>query len=144
MKNLFAYGTLMCDDIMGEVSGFRLSHTTGTLKGYTRRAVKGEHYPALLPDDKDRVEGVAYLDVPESAWHRLDRFEGEMYERLRVEITLGSGATLHAETYVVKPEFLIRLEPHGWDFAEFLGTGKTSFQRHYRGYRSLEEKHRDP
>lgn len=35
----FAYGTLMCEDIMREVSGIRPSHVPGTLKGYRRRSV---------------------------------------------------------------------------------------------------------
>ena len=48
MENLFAYGTLMCEDIMREVSGVRLLQVSGKLKGYSRRGVKGEHYPAFI------------------------------------------------------------------------------------------------
>ena len=137
MENLFAYGTLMCDDIMREVSGCHLSHVPGTLEGYSRRCVKGEHYPALVSDEKGRVEGVVYRNVPNSAWERLDRFEGEMYARQLVQIDLNDGATLLAATYVVKPEFLDHLEASEWDFADFLRSGKASFQRRYKGYQSL-------
>ena len=139
MRNFFAYGTLMCDDIMQEVSGCRLSQVPGILKGYTRRCVRGEHYPALVPDEDGFVEGVVYLDVPGSAWDRLDRFEGEMYARQPVEVELKDGTTLLADVYVVRPEFLGDLEEFDWDFSEFLRNGKTSFQSQYKGYRSLEE-----
>lgn len=137
MPNLFAYGTLMCEDIMQEVSGCTLSHEPATLKGYSRRCVKGEHYPAIVPDREGRVYGVVYRNVPDSAWERLDRFEGEMYARKLVQVEPGEGAILLAATYVVQPEFLDRIETSDWDFAEFLRGGKARFQKHYRGYRSL-------
>jgi gamma-glutamylcyclotransferase (GGCT)/AIG2-like uncharacterized protein YtfP len=135
--NLFAYGTLMCDDIMQEVAGCRLLHVPGTLKGYSRRSVKGEHYPAIVPDEKGRVEGVVYQKVPAAAWDRLDRFEGEMYARRLVQIELNDGMILPAAAYVVKPEFMDHLEQSEWDFNEFLRSGKAGFQRHYKGYREL-------
>ena len=136
-SNLFAYGTLMCDDIMREVSGCRLSHVPGTLKGYSRWSVKGEYYPALVPDEEDRVEGVVYRCVPNSGWDRLDRFEGEMYARKLVQIELIDGVTLLAATYVVQPEFLDHLDQSGWDFADFIRNGKASFQMNFKGYQSL-------
>jgi gamma-glutamylcyclotransferase (GGCT)/AIG2-like uncharacterized protein YtfP len=137
MENLFAYGTLMCNSIMREVSGCRLSAVPGTLKGYSRRCVRGEHYPAILPHRQGRVAGVLYREVPDAAWERLDRFEGELYVRRRVAVALGDGAVLLAATYVVAPEFLYRLDQADWDFAEFLQNGKTVFQRDYKGYLSL-------
>ena len=137
MENLFAYGTLMCDDIMQEVSGLRLRNVPGTLAGYSRRCVKGEKYPALVPDENGSVEGVVYLNVPDSAWERLERFEGEMYARQVVGVELKDGARLRAETYVVKPNFLDHLDETDWDFARFLRNGKAGFQRHYRGYQSF-------
>jgi gamma-glutamylcyclotransferase (GGCT)/AIG2-like uncharacterized protein YtfP len=136
-ENLFAYGTLMCEDIMGEVSGCRLAYVPGTLRGYSRRSVRGEHYPALVPHEEGRVEGLVYRNVPDSAWERLDRFEGEMYARQLVQIELNDGATLPAATDVVQPEFLANLDQSDWDLADFLRNGKASFQRHFKGYQSL-------
>lgn len=137
MEHLFAYGTLMCEDIMQEISGLRLSHEAGILKGYSRRSVKGEHFPALMPDEKGRVEGVVYRAISNTAWNRLDRFEGEMYERRLVQIELGKGGTLSAGTYVVRPAFLDQLCQCDWDFSDFIRNGKASFQKHYKGYKSL-------
>ena len=137
MLNLFAYGTLMCEDIMRDVSGCRLSQVPGVLKGYSRRSVKGEYYPGILPDEEGRVAGIVYSHVPDSAWDRLDRFEGEMYDRLTVLIELSNGATLHAGTYVVKPEFQDHLESSDWNFADFLRHRKADFQEHYEGFQLL-------
>jgi gamma-glutamylcyclotransferase (GGCT)/AIG2-like uncharacterized protein YtfP len=137
MRNLFAYGTLMCEDIMREVAGCLPACVPGTLPGYARRAVKGQHYPGLVLHAAGRVDGVLYRDVPGFAWARLDSFEGDMYRRRCVQVDLGDGARLAAETYVVRPRFVARLDVVEWDFAEFLRSGKTKFCRDYRGYASL-------
>ncbi len=137
MKNLFVYGTLMCDDIMREVAGCNLTYVPGTLNGYRRRSVQGEHYPAIAPEKEGQVEGLVYLNVPDFAWDRLDRFEGEMYTRHLVQIKLSNGATLVAGTYVIKPEFIDRLDKSDWDFKNFLKNGKEIFQEQYKGYQSL-------
>lgn len=137
MENLFAYGTLMCDDIMREVAGCDLSHLQGTLRGYRRRAVKGEHYPAIVSDGRSAVEGVVYRGVPDSAWRRLDAFEGEMYARHAVEVVLSDGTILLADTYVVVPAFLDRFDSSDWDLTGFLRDGKSRFQASYQGYRAL-------
>jgi len=90
-----------------------------------------------VPDEKRSVEGVVYLNVPNSEWDRLDQFEGEMYARQIVQVELNDGASLRAETYVVKPNFLDHLSLSDWDFSDFLRNGKASFERHYKGYQSF-------
>jgi len=135
--NLFTYGTLMCAEIMLEVAGCQPAHVPGTLRCYCRRSVKGEHYPAIMADGKSCVDGVVYLNLPDAAWERLDRFEGEMYVRTPVEIATSEHKILAAETYVIHPNFRDRLGDTEWDFAAFLKHGRASFQKHYQGYRAL-------
>ncbi len=142
MENLFAYGTLMCEDIMEEVSGCRLAPAPAVLPGYSRRCVKGESYPGLLADQDGHVEGVLYRNIPVSAWQRLDRFEGEMYARQVVQVSLRDGEALTASTYVVRPEFSHRLSQSEWNFAEFLRSGKRAFQSQYKGFESLHSEKR--
>jgi gamma-glutamylcyclotransferase (GGCT)/AIG2-like uncharacterized protein YtfP len=137
MRHLFAYGTLMCNDIMAEISESHLSHISATLRGYRRICVKGEHYPALVPDVEGCVEGVVYLNVPGSAWARLDRFEGEMYSREIVQVERNDGLNMPAETYVARDEFMDDLVEIEWDFADFLRKYKESFCRSYKGYRAM-------
>jgi gamma-glutamylcyclotransferase (GGCT)/AIG2-like uncharacterized protein YtfP len=137
MRHLFAYGTLMCDDIMAEISESHLSFILATLRGYRRICVKCEHYPALVPDEERCVEGVLYLNVPGSAWARLDRFEGEMYSREIVQVERNDGPNVPADTYVARAEFMDYLVEVEWDFADFLRKYKESFRRSYKGYRLL-------
>ena len=137
MTHLFAYGTLMCEDIMQEVSGCLPEHRRGVLKGYARRRVRSQVYPGLLQLEANRVDGVVYLDVPASAWERLDRFEGEMYARQAVSIEMDGGGQLTAETYIVRPGYVDRLEEDEWDFSEFLSSGKSKFRAGYVVYQSI-------
>lgn len=122
---------------MREVSGFELSSMPGVLKGFSRWSVKGEKYPALVPDERGRVDGLVYRDVPNLAWDRLDRFEGEMYARRIVQIELTDGNSLLAAAYIVQPDFLDQLDSSDWDFADFLRNGKAYFQMRYKGYLSF-------
>jgi len=88
MRNLFVYGTLMCEDIMEDVAGCLPVRLPGRLSGYERRVVKGEQYPGLVPGAAGRVDGLVYRDVPGFAWARLDSFEGDMYQRKPVLVEL--------------------------------------------------------
>ncbi|MBD3317246.1 MAG: gamma-glutamylcyclotransferase [Chitinivibrionales bacterium] len=137
MENLFAYGTLMCKDIMAEVGGIKLRRLPGIAKGYRRMSVKGEQYPALIADDRNQVKGFVYRDVPAKAWSRLDRFEGEMYARRSVRIELNDGTPIFAGTYLAKPAYLCLLENSEWSYLQFLRSGKKNFEQHYQGFSSL-------
>lgn len=130
----FAYGTLMCEDIMEEVTGYRHISEPGVLKGFRRFAVRGELYPGIIPRGDGEVPGIVYRDIYANAWRRLDEFEGELYERRNVEIILPGGGSLRAGTYVVRPEFASRLAPVDWQFEDFLKNGKRVFRKSYKGY----------
>jgi len=49
MKNLFAYGTLMCQEIMLAVTGFPFRGVRGLLRDYHRGTIRGEVYPGIVP-----------------------------------------------------------------------------------------------
>jgi gamma-glutamylcyclotransferase (GGCT)/AIG2-like uncharacterized protein YtfP len=138
MADLFVYGTLMREDIMRTVAGTVPRRQRGTARGYRRLAVKNEHYPGLIAEQGSEVEGLVYLDITEESWARLDRFEGEMYTRGTVEVLLEGGDTLQAYAYLVKPEYVGRLEKRDWDFAGFLENGKGAFVGSYSGYNDIQ------
>lgn len=139
MTNLFAYGSLMCSDIMQDVSGLQLDRAQGTLAGYRRFCLKDEDYPAMVPDSGGSVSGVVYFDVTPPAWERLDRFEGDMYARQRVQVNTADGRVVDVATYILLPAFHDRLVRVDWDFDLFLSVGKTRFVRRYGGYRALSD-----
>lgn len=142
MQTLFAYGTLMCAAIMTEVSGLAPAQVAGRLRGYSRRAVRGEWYPGLVPEQGGLVEGVVYRGIPAPVWKRLDRFEGRMYARETVAIELADGSKTDAWTYVFRPQFRRRLSANDWDYLTFLESGITRFRCRYSGYGQLKADHR--
>lgn len=133
MDNLFAYGTLMCKEIMAEVAGECPEPVPAVLPNYARRGVRGERFPAILPHRNGRVEGVVYRSLRPNAWEKLDRYEGEMYSRQRVSVRLQDGTFIAAAAYVVRPEYRRRLGPTDWDFDDFLKNRKAQFRRLIRG-----------
>ena len=123
----------MCDDIMEEVSGLCMTADSAVLRGYRRLCVKGEYYPAMVPNACYSVEGVVYQDIPQVIWSQLDRFEGKMYERKSVCIELLRGQNISAETYVMRANFTDCLDEIDWNFSAFLRDGKASFHRSFKG-----------
>src|SRR5690606_32461983 len=133
----FTYGSLMSADIMSAVTGVRAAHCSATLDGYRRYPVLGAEYPGMVARAGHQVRGVLYLDLPPAAWPRLDRFEGEEYERRIVEVALADGTVTRTWTYVFRDEFSARLGAGDWDFARFLREGKRRFVSDYAGFDSL-------
>lgn len=134
----FTYGSLMCADIMHRVCAARPSAQPARLDGYRRHPVVGEAYPGMVPAPDAQVDGMLYLDLPATAWPRLDAFEGSEYTRETVEVTLADGRRAAAWTYVFKPACVARLGPGEWDFARFLATGKARFTGQYLGFGQLD------
>jgi len=137
-QHCFTYGSLMCDDIMAAVAGLRAAAVPARLDGYRRSPVIGEHYPGMVPAAGDKVEGVLYLELPDTAWARLDAFEGDEYRREQVSVACADGRIETAWTYVFKPEYAARLAAGTWDFERFLETGKARFEARYLGFDSLD------
>jgi gamma-glutamylcyclotransferase (GGCT)/AIG2-like uncharacterized protein YtfP len=138
MADLFAYGTLMCEDIMLSVAGAELQRGCGVIKGFKRFEVKNEHYPGITEVDGGEVAGIVYFAVAATAWQRLDRFEGQMYERREVEVRLDDGRIIPAYTYVVDSNYRDRLGPGEWNFDSFVRRGKEAFVNHYSGYGEID------
>lgn len=122
--HLFAYGTLMSEDIFLRVTGCHEGRAVEAfLKNYQRYAVKGESYPGIVQQNKAIVRGKLYFDLPEDSWQRLDEFEGEMYTRRLVQVSCGDDALFDAAAYVVRSESVDLLSGSLWSFKQFLQSG---------------------
>ena len=137
MDNLFAYGTLMCGDILQAVAGRQLEAMPARLLNYRRLQVRGEHYPAIRQQPGWQVDGILYRQVTRQLWHRLDLFEGHMYRRVSVAVRLPSGQMVIAYTYVIRPGSRQRLLSRDWDFDTFLAQGKVHFLQYYPGFSTV-------
>lgn len=125
--DFFAYGTLMCCDIMYRVTGCRPPKVPATLADYHRYSIKNEVYPGIVEERGSRVRGIMYCELPEQVVALLDRFEGEMYTRSTVRVFCYKGKSMSAFTYVIRPEFASCLTSSDWSYAEFLKSAKKKF-----------------
>lgn len=138
MKNLFAYGTLMCDDIMQAVCTHAfVAGERALLLDYSRHAVIDQPFPALIESSGEQLWGVLYRQVPEDGWLRLDQFEGTNYARRAVRVQLASGDKVEAEVYVVIESYLGQVSAEPWDYEQFLEKGRQQFESGYTGYKAL-------
>jgi gamma-glutamylcyclotransferase (GGCT)/AIG2-like uncharacterized protein YtfP len=142
--NLFTYGTLMDEEIMARAGGGRPGRRPAVLNDHQRHPLQGKSYPAIVRKKGATVAGICYLDLPESAWEALDLFEDVMYERISVLVTLADGATLPAETYLLRPEFHHMLEQGDWCFDDFIRSHKVKFEQEYCGFEKSTDSDRSP
>ncbi|MDR2688529.1 MAG: gamma-glutamylcyclotransferase, partial [Azoarcus sp.] len=127
--NCFAYGSLMYEPIMATVSAQKCAGIPATLEGYSRHALQGEDYPGMVAEAGGKIAGILYRGLPATAIARLDDFEGAQYLRTQVIVRTGDGSAIHAEAYVLRPEYAHLLLPGDWDYAHFLAEGRQRFQR---------------
>ncbi|KAK7545064.1 uncharacterized protein J3D65DRAFT_611650 [Phyllosticta citribraziliensis] len=163
----FFYGTLMSPQVLhrvihGTTTPSALQRQVSPLRTYpallphhVRHRVRGCDYPAVLPaatptssaeEDASSVRGTLVTGLTAADLWRLDRFEGDEYERRPVDaVILGPGTSTaddadtpqqqqqqppsiphHPAAAVVRAETYIwvagadKLEPREWDFDEFV------------------------
>lgn len=134
--DLFVYGTLMLPEIMLAVSGHPGPGEHAILHRYRRRLVAGEVYPAIVEAAGETVDGLVYRGLDGRQLARLDRFEGEMYRRVRVEVLVGV-TVMQAQVYVLKPRFCHRLSDQAWSLQDFAERGLRRFREHYQGFNTM-------
>ncbi|HET7844269.1 MAG TPA: gamma-glutamylcyclotransferase family protein [Xanthomonadales bacterium] len=108
LEYLFVYGTLApgrenAHVLAGVAGEWRPASVRGTLHPEGWGAAFG--YPGLVPDPHaGRVRGLVFASAELGAhWQRLDDFEGEGYERLRVDAELDDGTIVRAHVYALRP-----------------------------------------
>lgn len=105
--HVFTYGSLMYATVWSRVVSGRYRTQPATLRGFARRAIINEVYPALVAaSPENSVQGLLYLDVSDPDLAALDRFEGEgdAYRRIRVTVESTDGLPLEAWAYLyLKP-----------------------------------------
>ena len=138
IQDLFAYGSLMCEDIMATVAGARFHGTPAVLAGYRRFLVKGEQYPGVVAVANGTVAGMVYRNISQKGWLRLDRFEGAMYNRTPVTVLFDNKTEGLVHCYLFRPEFFDRLTSTEWEYDTFLRGGKTLFQNRYGGFKAID------
>ena len=130
--NVFTYGSLMYDSIWSRVVAGTYPKKSGVVQGFERLKVRNEPYPGLIRG-QDVVEGVVHFDLTAQDVARLDRFEGELYQREEVEVVCEDGERTPALVYVVRDEFKWILAGQ-WSPVEFEQAGLAEFAERYVGF----------
>jgi gamma-glutamylcyclotransferase (GGCT)/AIG2-like uncharacterized protein YtfP len=118
--NIFAYGTLMFEQVWLAVAGMLHKNKKASLIHLKRMSLRGEVYPVLIAGDKnDRVDGVLFFNINRETLAKLDTFEGPQYERREIEVITIDDKILPACTYILKKEFYHIISEKVWDPEHF-------------------------
>jgi len=135
--NVFTYGSLMFAPVWRRVVAGEYRSLPAVLRGYARRRIPGESYPALVEAaPESEVRGILYLDVSEADLRTLDRFEdeGSLYARVAVRVETEAGGEREAWSYLyLHPE---RTSAEAWDPERFEREGMALFLGTYVSRRS--------
>jgi gamma-glutamylcyclotransferase (GGCT)/AIG2-like uncharacterized protein YtfP len=136
--DLFVYGTLMVPRLVRAVCGYSATGEAAILHGYCCRRLHGEVYPGIFPCEGETVAGLLYRDVGPGALLRLDAFEGDVYRRRPVTVSV-EGQFHPAEAYVVRPGSRGLLSNDPWRLDEFLDRGLQDFLEGYPGFVAVDD-----
>ena len=118
--HVFTYGSLMYPLVWERVVAGRYRALPGTVRGFARRRIAGEVYPAMLrASPASAVEGVLYLDLSAGDVAALDHFEGSAYERIEVMVETADGDSYPAWSYLYVDSS--RVEEAPWEPGRFAG-----------------------
>ncbi len=134
MHRLFAYGTLVIEDVMRQVTGRTFRSRNALLRGFARYRIKDVHYPGIISCEDAAVKGKLYFGIDDISLARLDYFEGDLYEKITVRVTADDGCTYDACTYKVKDEHSRALSHEPWDPEEFKREHINLFIREDEGF----------
>ncbi|CAA7398774.1 unnamed protein product [Spirodela intermedia] len=114
--NVFVYGTLLENEIVGVLLKRVPPSSPAVLHGYQRFSIKGCSYPAIIPVENKKVDGKVLLGITDIELGIFDVFEDFEYERSVVEVSgMDHPGTLLAYTYVWVEKDDPKLEGD-WDF----------------------------
>jgi gamma-glutamylcyclotransferase (GGCT)/AIG2-like uncharacterized protein YtfP len=134
MDRVFTYGTLQVPEVMEAVTGRAFPSEAAVLDGYARFIVRRQAYPGILAAPGAATPGRVYADVDAGSLRRLDRFEGDLYERRRVSVSVAGGECLAAETYVVPATRRHCLSAEPWDIERFIAEELLTFVEQCRRF----------
>lgn len=97
------------------------------MDNWARFRVRGSEYPGIIRKEESSVSGKVYWELDEPTMKKLDEFEGENYERIVVQVTMGDGTYMDAWAYVVKDDCRKMLSDDPWDFDRFMQYGLEKF-----------------
>lgn len=90
-ENLFVYGTLTDPTVQKKVFGRIIDGVADALIGYLKSTavINRKEYPAIIPDDRNFVEGLVIAVTPEEL-KLIDEYETLAYKRAQIQLKSGT------------------------------------------------------
>lgn len=123
--HVFTYGSLMFPQVWQRVVRGSYRFAPAAISGFARLEIVGETYPGMVARAGAAVQGVLYFDITAADIAALDAFEGVEYRRDTVDVSLASGQSLKADTYLyLLPEKLSESPwlPENFQMERFIGS----------------------
>lgn len=133
---VFVYGTLLLPEVMEAVTGRAAPPRPARLVGFARRRLRGRSFPGLVEAPGTEVRGALHEGLDASALAVLDRFEGPLYERVRVRVELDDGGGACAWTYALSPLGRPLATGDAWNLADFAARDLGAFLAGCRAFRA--------
>jgi gamma-glutamylcyclotransferase (GGCT)/AIG2-like uncharacterized protein YtfP len=133
MCDVFVYGTLLLTRIQRRVTGREFEATPARVLGFARRRVRGEAYPTLVPAEGTSVDGALLGGVDAIALAELDAYEGDSFERIRVQAARADGSLVAAWLWLLRESERHRASDEPWDLATFVARDLDRFEAYYEG-----------
>ncbi|MBA54710.1 MAG: hypothetical protein CMK89_09665 [Pseudomonadales bacterium] len=112
---LFAYGTLQLPEVMERLLGRTVQGTPAVLEDFRSGLVARANFPGIVPQVGETVIGTRLTGFTQDDLRALDRYEGELYRRIRVSVRL-EGSPPH----LIKPSWVYCMAP--WAHARVTST----------------------
>lgn len=129
--DVFTYGSLMFREVWLRVAGCDCESVPAVADGYAVRRLREVPWPVMIPAAGESARGRLYRGVPDIALARLDRFEGEEYHRVPIDIRLPDGSLETAHAYLAAEPESPEILPDPWDAATFERDGLAAFLREF-------------
>lgn len=120
-KHIFTYGSLMFPEVWERVVNRRYKSCEAHTAGLVRRKISNSTYPVAFAGSPENVlDGRLYWNVSPADLGRLDRFEGEYYERKPILVASGQDETkISADVFLLKPKYKLLAGPDDWSPRHF-------------------------
>ena len=120
MQRLFVYGTLEIPQVVKKLLGKVLPGENAVLKGYARYILVNRHYPGIIRQVNSQVGGVLYHGVTPKYLRLIDRYEDDIYERQKVQVTDSKGQCVEAWAYTIPLRYKKELTGLPWKRENFI------------------------
>ena len=124
---VFVYGTTLLAHTQRLITGRTFPARPARLGGFRRGLVEGKLFPSLRREAGSQVFGALLEQVEHAHLDLLDLYEGERWERIRVEVEVGPGQTSPAWAWLLVGPYAQRVTDAPFDLDRYLSYDLEAF-----------------